>query len=208
VATPLREHLEATNHAEAFDFLRQLVERAAPVDSETIHALHTLVLQTIDPTAGQYRTSPVYIRGSDVTPPPARLVPGLMVEWIRWLEGEGLTYHPIVRASIAHYGFVAVHPPIDGNGRTGRLLLNVLPLRDGYPPAFLLRSWAQRYRRTLSTANHGRYTSLVNLFGQAVEAVLEFYLEACAAVPDAYYQPLPDLARAHGRDPNYLVLLW
>ena len=47
----------------------------------------------------------------------------------------------------------------------------------------------------------------MNLFGQAVEAVLEFYLEACAAVPDTYYQPLPDLARAHGRDPNYLGLL-
>ena len=203
----LREHLEATNHAEAFDFLRQLVDRSTPVNSDIILALHALVLKTIDPTAGQFRTSPVYIRGSDVTPPPARLVPGLMVEWVRWLEGEGLTYHPIVRASIAHHGFVAVHPFIDGNGRTGRLLLNLLLMCDGYPPAFLLRSWAERYRRALSAADHGRYTPLVNLVGQAVEAGLDFYLEACAAVPDAYYQPLPDLARAHGRDPNYLGLL-
>lgn len=110
---PLREHLEATNHAQAFDYLRQLVEHSTPMSIDTVLALHALVLKTIDPGAGQFRTTPVYIRGSDLTPPPARQVPNLMGEWVRWLDGEGLTYHPIMRAAIAHHGFVAVHPFID-----------------------------------------------------------------------------------------------
>jgi len=203
----LREHLEATNHAEAFDSLYRLVERAARITVDTVLALHALVLKHIDPGAGQFRTTPVYIRGSDLTPPPASQVPALMAEWESWLESRGLDFHPVVRAALAHHGFVAVHPFLDGNGRTGRLLLSLLLMREGYPPAFLLRSWAERYRSALSAADHGRYTPLVNLIGQTVEAGLDFYLEACASVPDAYYQPLPDLARAHGRDPNYLGLL-
>src|SRR5438128_738830 len=80
-------------------------------------------------------------------------------------------------------------------------------MRDGNPPAFLLRSWAERYRSALSAAGRGKYTELVNLIGQAVEAGLDFYLEACAAVSDEHYQPLPELARSRGRDPNYLGLL-
>jgi fido (protein-threonine AMPylation protein) len=199
----LREHLEATNHAEAFDSLYRLVERAAPITVDTVLALHALVLRHIDPGAGQFRTTPMYIRGSDLTPPPASQVPALMAEWAGWLEGRGLDFHPVVRAALAHHGFVAVHPFLDGNGRTGRLLL----MREGYPPGVSAASWAERYRSALSAADHGRYTPLVNLVGQAVEAGLDFYLEACAAVPDAYYQPLPDLARARGRDPNYLGLL-
>ena len=103
--------------------------------------------------------------------------------------------------------FQHADPFEDGNGRVGRLLLNLLLMREGYPPAFLLRSWAERYRNALSSADHGRYTPLVNLVGQAVEAGLDFYLEACAAVAEEHYRPLAELARATGRDPNYLGLL-
>lgn len=203
----LREHLEATNHAEAFDYLQQLVETPRPITIETILGLHTLVLKTIDPTAGQFRTTQVYIRGSNLTPPHHSQVSELMTQWVAWLDGAGLDYPPVVRAAIAHHGFVAVHPFEDGNGRTGRLLLNLLLMREGYPPAFLLRSWAERYRSALSAADHGRYNPIVNLIGQAVEAGLDFYLDACASTPDEHYLPLPELARAAGRDPNYLGLL-
>ena len=203
----LREHLEATNHAEAYDTVRTLVESQAPITMETILALHALVLGTIHPTAGRFRTQAVSIRGSDLVPPHSGQVPALMREWVSWLSSEGLRYDPVVRAAIAHHGFVAVHPFEDGNGRTGRLLLNLMLLREGYAPAFVLRSWAERYRSALGSADRGRYNALVNVIGLAVEAGLDFYLDACRAHPEEQYQPLPDLAKAMGRDANYLGLL-
>ena len=203
----LREHLEATNHAMAFDELRRLVEHSSPITLETVSRLHTLVLHELHETAGQFRQTQVFIRGSEHRPPPARQVPELMMQWVCWLEGEGRHYHPVVRAAIAHHGFEAVHPFEDGNGRTGRLLLNLMLMRDGYPPAMLLREWVLRYYQGLEAAHFGQYTALVHLIGQAVEAGLDFYLDACAAVPDEQYLSLSELALKHGYDANYLGLL-
>lgn len=203
----LREHLEATNHATAFDELRSFVEHSPPITLETVLRLHSLVLHELNETAGQFRQTQVFIRGSEHRPPPSRQVPTLMMQWIRWLDGEGMNYHPVVRAAIAHHGFEAVHPFEDGNGRTGRLLLNLMLMRDGYPPAMLLREWALRYYHGLEAAHFGQYSALVQLIGQAVEAGLDFYLDACATVPDEQYQPLSELALKHGYDANYLGLL-
>ncbi len=203
----LREHLEATNHANAFDALLALVERNTPITVETVLRLHALVLHDLHETAGLWREQSVYIRGSHHMPPPASQVSLLTMQWTKWLDGEGLTYPPVVRAAIAHHGFVAVHPFIDGNGRTARLLLNLQLLRDGYAPAFVLREWKLRYLQGLQAADAGEYQPLVNLIGQAVEAGLDFYLEACAAVPGEQYQLLADLALQHGYDGNYLGLL-
>src|SRR5260370_6390936 len=130
-----------------------------------------------------------------------------MAQWVSWLSHEGFQYHPVVRAAIAHHGFVAVHPYIDGNGRCARLLLNLQLLQDGYVPAFLLREWKMRYLEALHAADAGEYRPLVNLIGQAVEAGMDFYLDACAAVPNEQYQLLTDLALSSGYDVNYLGLL-
>lgn len=203
----LREHLEAINHATAFDELYRLVEYSSPITVETILRLHALVLHDIHETAGQFRQTPVFIRGSELRPPPASQVPQYMAQWIHWQESEGLQYHPVVCAAIAHHGFVAVHPFEDGNGRTSRLLLNLQLLRDGYAPAFLLREWKGRYLQALQAADYGQYASIVNLIGQAVEEGLNYYLDACAATPDEQYQPLSQLALKYGYDVNYLGLL-
>jgi Fic family protein len=203
----LREHLEATNHARAFDELRHFVETGAPITMETVHRFHALVLHDLDETAGTWREQQVYIRGSNHLPPPARQVPEYMAQWVSWLTHEGLQYHPVIRAAIAHHGFVAVHPYLDGNGRCARLLLSLQLLREGYVPAFLLREWKLRYLEALHAADVGEYRSLVNLIGQAVEAGLDFYLDACAAVPNEHYQLLSDLALSSGYDVNYLGLL-
>src|SRR6266567_1640140 len=95
----LREHLEATNHAKAFDALRLLAEGRAPITLDTILRLHALVLHDIEESAGIWRSQPVYIRGSDHRPPDASLVPELMAQWVRWITGEGMSYHPIVRGA-------------------------------------------------------------------------------------------------------------
>src|SRR6266567_1605913 len=200
----LREYLEATNHAEAYSYLVTLVEKKVPVTREVILALHSLVMDKILEAKGQFRTAPVYIRGAIMAPPPASRVEPLMREWIAWIDGEGREYEPVMRAAIAHHGFEAVHPFLDGNGRVGRLLLNLMLMREGYPPALLLRDWRVRYIQALDTSNTGNYSPLANLIGQAVEAGLDLYLEACAALPSENYRPLSALAKQAGYSTDYL----
>jgi hypothetical protein len=133
-----------------------------------------------------------------------------MRQWVAWVNNaarESAHGSPVVRAAIAHHGFVMVHPFEDGNGRVSRLLLNLQLLRDGYAPAFLLRDWKGRYLAALGVADKGEYTPIINLIGQAVEAGLDFYLDACNAHPDEHYQQLTTLAKATSHDPNYLGLL-
>jgi Fic family protein len=158
----------------------------------------------INDNAGRFRSVPVFIRGANMTPPPASRVSSLMNEWVAWIEGEGKAYAPVLRAAIAHHGFEAVHPFTDGNGRVGRLLLNLMLMREGYPPALLMRDWRIRYIQALDTANTGNYTPLSNLIGQAVEEGLDLYLAACAALPDESYQPLSALAKETGYSVDYL----
>lgn len=200
----LREYLEATNHAEAYSYLITLVEKKSPVTREDILALHSLVMDKILEAKGQFRTAPVFIRGANMTPPPASRVEPLMREWIAWIDSEGNEYEPVMRAAIAHHGFEAVHPFLDGNGRVGRLLLNLMLMREGYPPALLLRDWRVRYIRALDTANTGNYNPLANLIGQATEAGLDLYLEACAALPSDSYQLLSKLAQSSDYSIEYL----
>jgi fido (protein-threonine AMPylation protein) len=203
----LREHLEATNHAAAYRRLLDLARDTAPLSIASILELHRLVTDRVLDEAGQFRRGAVSIRGSQLQPPPAREVPPLMDQWLAWLEGEGRSFDPVPRATIAHHGFLAVHPFLDGNGRTGRLLLNLLLMRDGYPPALLLQEWRLGYLEGLAQADRGRYGALLNLLGRAVEQGLDLYLAACDATPEDEWRPLAELAGATTHSADYLALL-
>lgn len=208
---PLREHLEATNHAAAFDYLMMVAAGHDRITGEMVLLLHRIVMSGIDPNAGQFRQRPVYIRGAPLTPPPADQVPLLVANWLEWLDDTGLQYEPLVRVALAHHGFEAIHPFIDGNGRVGRLLLNLLLMQAGYPPALLLRDWRGAYLRGMQQADTGRYSPLVNLIGRAVEGGLDLYLEVCASSSSTThageYRPLFELAKEGGYSVNYLGLL-
>ena len=146
----------------------------------------------------------VYIRGSNYTPSSARDVPLYMQQWVRWLTSDdALRYSPIIRAAIAHHDFEALHPFTDGNGRVGRLLMNLMLMQDGYPPALILREWRTRYIMALQAAHHGEYTNLVNLIGLAVEHSLDLYIESCET-STAHLLSLKELATLYGLDNNYL----
>ncbi len=212
----LREYQEAANHAHAYEYVVSLMQGEqsnAPITQQVILTLHRLMMTGIldEAQTGQWRVVPVSIRGSNMTPPPARDVSRLMGEWEQWVNGSrGKQYEPITRAAIAHHGFEAVHPFVDGNGRVGRLLLNLMLMREGYPPALVLKDWRIRYIHGLNEANTGQYGPIVNLIGQAVEACLDVYLQACAttATPEEEdYLPLSDLAREFGYEPEYLSWL-
>ena len=200
----LREYLEATNHAEAFAELVQLADAATPLTTDTILKLHELLMQQILPHAGRWRNVSVSIRGATLVPPAASRVPSLMQDWVTWVNNSGREYDPIVRATIAHHGFEAVHPFEDGNGRVGRLLLNLLLMRDGYTPALVLRDWRISYLQGLAAADRGQYTPLANLVGRAVEQGLDRYLAVCGASPDSEYLLLADLAERTGYNQTHL----
>ena len=129
----MREHLEAINHYEAILYIRDLTSRNAMLDEREIRNIHALVLRGIDrDNAGRYRSVPVMISGSRHVPPQPWAVPKLMEDYGLWLAAESLSLHPVLRAAEAHERLVTIHPFIDGNGRTARLVMNLILLANGY----------------------------------------------------------------------------
>ena len=129
-----------------------------------------------------------------------------MADLAGWIEGEGQEYTPVVRAALTHEMFLAIHPFLDGNGRTARLLLNLQLMRDGYPAALLLASARPRYIQALEQGHHGLYGPLINVIGRAVEQALDRYLESIEA-SDAIPLKLSELAERTGYGADYLALL-
>ncbi|MBA3824590.1 MAG: Fic family protein [Ktedonobacterales bacterium] len=204
---PLREYLEATNHAGAYGQLLDLVRLQTPITQEVILTLHRVTMAKILDAPGDMRQVPVHIRGAAMTPPAPHLIDRYLREWVQWVNETGREYPTVVRAAVAHHGFEAIHPFVDGNGRVGRLLLNFILMQDGYPPAIIEREWRAEYIAALGAADAGNYRALADLVGRAVEIGLDRFLEACVIMPDDPYQPLAALAPQVGFSANYLGLL-
>lgn len=200
----VKEHLEAINHAEAIALLYRLADQGAVITHEDVLQLHALLMARLLPNAGQYRDGPVSIRSSRHLPPPWQHIPELMDGWLAWQEGAGRTYPPIVRAALAHKAFLNIHPFYDGNGRIARLLLNLQLMRDGYPTVLIQRSVRETYIHALEAAHFGDFQALVTLVGQAVDAGLSLWLEACERAPEDYKRTAREVADATGIDAAYL----
>ena len=174
---PLREHLEAINHKHAIDYVETLAREAGPSTERDIRQIHALVLRTIDDEeAGRYRRTQVLITGSAHVPPDPIAVPGLMGDLAAWINGEAAKLHPVKHAALAHFRLVDIHPFIDGNGRTARLLMNLLLFRDGYPLAVIRAGDRLAYYEMLEKAHAGNTSPFVDFVGQAVECSLDVYL--------------------------------
>jgi Fic family protein len=209
----LREHFEVINHKDAIEYVETLAAGNEPVSPFHVRQIHRLVLARIDDdNAGQYRMLPVQILGTAHQPPEAWQVPALMQDWGDWLNGPAQTLHPVERAALAHHRLVTVHPFIDGNGRTARLVMNLLLMRDGYPPTIILRANRGQYYRILARADRGNESPLVNFVGRAVERSLTLYLTACTpqtgpAAPEDEWIPLREAAQGTPYSQEYLSLL-
>lgn len=129
---PLKDHLEAIGHRDAFRYLVEAVRSGEPVSERFVKELHSLVLADKPQDRGTYRRIPVIITGAVHTPPQPYMVPPLMESWVR--EANKSRKHPLAAAAEFHLKFEAIHPFIDGNGRTGRLLANFMIMRAGYMP--------------------------------------------------------------------------
>ncbi len=129
---PLRDHLEAVDHYNAVLWMRELADQSTPVDETTVRELHRRIVARSQPEiGGVYSTLPRRIAGSPVVFPNAAKLPSLMKSFGEWLSGAQPEPAPSFEA---HSRLVAIHPFADGNGRTARLLMNLLLLRGGYPP--------------------------------------------------------------------------
>lgn len=175
----LTEHLEATNHAEAIDYVKDLAANTKRVDltKQDVMNIHKLILQKIDDeNAGKYRTIPVAIAGSDVELPDALKVPELMEEFFVWLKRKSNT-HPVIIAADAHYKLVRIHPFVDGNGRTARLLMNLLLMQANYPVTVIGNDQREDYINALEKAHTTNDLSdFYSLVINAVDSSLDVYL--------------------------------
>lgn len=134
----LREHFEVINHAEAIDYIEELVEQKAPLTEQVIKDIHSLILKNIDEkNRGKYRTINVRIAGSQHQPCHFLKVPEHMQEMVDWYNREENKLHPVDLAARLHFKLVYIHPFVDGNGRTARLLMNMVLMQKGFPPVIL-----------------------------------------------------------------------
>ncbi len=165
---PMREHLEAINHAQAVEYIKEIAEGDTPIDQRLIKDLHGIVLHGINrENAGKYRSVPVRISGSLHTPPQHYLIGEQMEAFITELRRrEKAGEHPVLLAAYLHAELVRIHPFIDGNGRTARLLMNLYLLRQGYTLVALKGDNEQklRYYTALEKAHTQEDPEAFNLF--------------------------------------------
>ena len=129
---PLKDHMEAVGHKEAFEFVTELVKDNTPISEYIIKQIHYLVLADKKDDRGVYRRIPVRIMGAQHEPVQPYLIEPKMEQLLR--EFNESTEHIVTKLARFHIEFEGIHPFIDGNGRTGRLLVNLELMKAGYPP--------------------------------------------------------------------------
>ena len=177
----LIEHLEAKNHAEAVDYVRELASHTKPIDItvNTLQDIHRIVLRGIDDTnAGGFRTVPIRVSGSRYIFPNYVKVPDLMSDLLNKLHENAKTMHPCTLAGWFHYEFVTIHPFYDGNGRTARLLMNLILEQFGYPPAIIRKEDRLVYINAIEQVRFGStMDDFYNLIYKAVGRSFDIYLD-------------------------------
>lgn len=193
---PLKDHLEAVGHFEALHYVRELARQARPLREADIRGLHRLVMQRADPDmAGGYADQSRYVEtdtGRRNFPSPAE-VPALMGDFARWLGPAAATPQT---AFTAHRRLVEIHPFNDGNGRTARLLMNLILLRGGYPPVAVRPQDRPAYIAALQDAQAGRGSKRFDrLLYERLDAGLA---ESLRALQEALAAPSARVPKAEG----------
>jgi len=177
----MREHLEAINHQEAIAYIKHFIEKNTSLNEREILSIHNLILRGINPEdAGRYRRVQVMVTGSLFMPPQPSLISKEMDDFFIWHETNKNRLHPIVLAAELHERLVSIHPFIDGNGRTARLVMNLILLQYGYVIANIKgdQENRMRYYDALETAQTKNNKEDFLLFiAQIEKESLERYLE-------------------------------
>ena len=173
----LNEHFEAINHHEAITYVESIVSGKEPLSEWQIKNIHQLVLKNIDArNAGRYRQQNVVIAGASHTPPNFLHLPQAMTALMTWYQGAA-NLHPLQRAARLHVDFVGIHPFVDGNGRTARLLMNFELMRSSYLPAIIRVEQRLAYYDALDTAHTTQnYAPFLQLLAEQERETLRHYL--------------------------------
>lgn len=179
----MREHLEVTNHKNAVDYLDELLRKVEPITQDDIKKIHSLVLEGINNLyAGKYRDVEVYISGSDVKLPLPEKLTAMMLEFSRWLMDlqENQDLHPVRFAAQAHFKLVDIHPFVDGNGRTARLLMNFILMKYGYPIAIFECETEKRkaYYSALERGHKGELAPFEIMVAEYVNLTADKYISS------------------------------
>lgn len=174
----IKEHLEAINHEKAIVYLNDLVKENNPITEWNIKSIHQLILKDIDDeNAGRYRRENVTIKGATHIPPDYLKVPELMEKLVLNYENWN-DFHPIIQAALLHGELVKIHPFVDGNGRTSRLLMNLDLMNHGYNPVIIKKENRLEYYEALDKAHTtGDYTDFVKLITKLEIEILKKYIE-------------------------------
>ena len=179
----LREHFEAINHKDAILFMEDLAQKEDKLSEYSIKQIHSLILKNIDDeNKGKYRTTNVIISGAEHKPPQSFEVQSKMQEFIKKYNENITKLHPIELASFVHIEFVKIHPFIDGNGRTSRLLMNLELIKAGFPPVVIKLEDRLEYYKALDIANNENdYKPFLELMKKVIEKSFEpyFYILDC-----------------------------
>lgn len=174
---PLKDHLEAVGHKEAFDFVSQLVKENKPLSESVIKQIHYLVLANKNEDRGVYRRVPVHILGAKHEPVQPYLIEPKMQELLRNFNES--TEYIVTKVARFHIEFEGIHPFIDGNGRTGRLLVNFELMKAGYPPIDIKFVDRVAYYNAFDEYyEKNNLSAMENLFAVNIIQRLNIYLEA------------------------------
>jgi len=160
---PIKDYQEARNHSLAYEFVLNAIDRNLPIDEKLVLEIHRRILSGIDDAnAGVYRNVRVRISGSATILPNPLKVPELMTKFYKWLQTNKTDI--LYKTIEAHYRFVSIHPFVDGNGRTGRLLMNLMLMKNGYAPIIIRPIDRKRYLNALEAYQRGdseKYTKFM-----------------------------------------------
>ena len=173
---PLKDHMEAVGHKEAFEFVSELVKQNEPLSERIIKQIHFLVLIGNKDDRGVYRKVPVRIMGAKHEPVQPYMIEPKMEELLKsFMEGKE---HIITKLARFHIEFEGIHPFIDGNGRTGRLLVNLELMKAGYPPIDIKFTDRMEYYKAFDEYHENHNLSAMEyLFASYVNSRLDMYLK-------------------------------
>ena len=175
---PLKDHLEAVGHRDAFLYVQEIAKNEVELSEYVIKNIHALVLMNRPEDKGQYRRIPVRIMGAYTEPVQPYMIEPMMNELISKNEARKSEMTTVERIARFHLEFEGIHPFIDGNGRTGRLLLNLELIRDGFPPINVKFTDRKRYYDAFDAFyRDGDADKMTELIAEYVDERLDQYLE-------------------------------
>jgi Fic family protein len=201
----LRDILAARNHPEAIEYVEGLAKAGGSLTEVDVLTLHRLIMEGVDEGAGRYREAGVRIAGAVFSLPKSTEVSAMMRSLLDWLDRNLEELSPVELAAVFHHRFVSIHPFAEGNGRTARLLMNLILMRNSY--AFIVsvsRQDRDKYIRALREADQGSLNDFVNYVARCAERTLDIYLNT---IEEQDVLTLSEASRMTSYSQEYLSLL-